>query len=188
MFIQTETTPNPASLKFVPGVDVLGAGVKEFKTLEEAAASPLAEALFGIPGVKGIMYGADFISVTKADDVEWPHLKPAILGLMMEHFVSKAPLFTGENTQVEVDASEEFFDPKDAETVAAIKDILETRIRPAVAQDGGDIAFRGFKDGIVYLNMRGSCAGCPSSTLTLKSGIQNLMKHFLPDVVAVESI
>ncbi len=189
MFIQTETTPNPATLKFVPGVDVLGAGVRDFNSAEAAQASPLAVALFSITGVKGVMYGGDFISVTKTDDMEWPHLKPAILGLMMEHFLSKAPLFAGEApTTGTLDESEEFFEPKDADTVAAIKDLLETRIRPAVAQDGGDISFRGFRNGIVYLHMRGSCAGCPSSTLTLKSGIQNLLRHFLPDVLEVEAI
>jgi Fe-S cluster biogenesis protein NfuA len=182
MFIQTEATPNPATLKFIPGRDVLGEGTLEFRDRETAARSPLAEKLFAIPGVTGVFYGSDFVTVTK-DESDWQHLKPAILGAIMEHYMSGVPLLTGGSAEPE---AEEFFDEKDAETVATIKDLIETRVRPAVANDGGDITFRGFKEGIVYLDMKGSCAGCPSSTATLKHGIQNLLKHFVPDVVEVQ--
>jgi Fe-S cluster biogenesis protein NfuA len=182
MFIQTEATPNPATLKFLPGRAVLGEGTMEFRDHDAAARSPLAGKLFGIPGVTGVFYGSDFVTVTKADG-EWQHLKPAILGAIMEHYMSGAPLLA--DGAAEADA-EEFFDEKDAETVATIKDLIETRVRPAVANDGGDITFRGFKEGIVYLDMKGSCAGCPSSTATLKHGIQNLLRHFVPDVVEVQ--
>jgi Fe-S cluster biogenesis protein NfuA len=182
MFIQTEATPNPATLKFLPGRDVLGDGTMEFRDRDSAGRSPLAEKLFGIQGVTGVFYGSDFVTVTK-DDSDWQHLKPAILGAIMEHYMSGAPLVA--DGAVDADA-EEFFDAKDAETVATIKDLIETRVRPAVANDGGDITFRGFKEGIVYLDMKGSCAGCPSSTATLKHGIQNLLRHFVPDVVEVQ--
>ena len=182
MFIQTEPTPNPATLKFLPGKTVLGDGTMEFRDRASATRSPLAEKLFDISGVTGVFYGSDFVTVTK-DDSDWQHLKPAILGAIMEHYMSGAPLVPGQD--VDADA-EEFFDEADAETVATIKDLIETRVRPAVANDGGDITFRGFKDGIVYLDMKGSCAGCPSSTATLKHGIQNLLKHFVPDVVEVQ--
>ncbi len=183
MFIQTEATPNPATLKFIPGRTVLNSGTMEFINKEAAARSPLAGRLFEVPGVTGVFYGSDFVTVTK-DASDWQHLKPAILGVIMEHYMSGAPLLADGDTAEETHA-EEFFNEADAETVATIKDLLETRIRPAVASDGGDITFRGFKDGIVYLDMKGSCAGCPSSTATLKHGIQNLLKHFLPDVVEV---
>ena len=183
MFIQTEATPNPATLKFIPGRDVLGDGTLEFRDREGAARSPLAERLFAIPGVTGVFYGSDFVTVTK-DESDWQHLKPAILGAIMEHYMSGAPLLA--DGSAEQAAAEEFFDEKDAETVATIKDLIETRVRPAVANDGGDITFRGFKEGIVYLDMKGSCAGCPSSTATLKHGIQNLLRHFVPDVVEVQ--
>jgi Fe-S cluster biogenesis protein NfuA len=183
MFIQTEATPNPATLKFIPGRTVLDSGTMEFTTREAAARSPLAERLFGIPGVTGVFYGSDFVTVTK-DDSDWQHLKPAILGIIMEYYMSGAPLLADGDKPEEAHA-DEFFDEADTETVDTIKDLLETRIRPAVAGDGGDITFRGFKDGIVYLDMKGSCAGCPSSTATLKHGIQNLLKHFIPDVVEV---
>jgi Fe-S cluster biogenesis protein NfuA len=183
MFIQTEATPNPATLKFIPGRTVLDSGTMEFTGPEAAARSPLAERLFGIPGVTGVFYGSDFVTVTK-DDSDWQHLKPAILGVIMEYYMSGAPLLAHGDEPEEAHA-EEFFDEADTETVDTIKDLLETRIRPAVAGDGGDITFRGFKDGIVYLDMKGSCAGCPSSTATLKHGIQNLLKHFIPDVVEV---
>jgi Fe-S cluster biogenesis protein NfuA len=183
MFIQTEATPNPATLKFLPGRTVLGDGTLEFRDRDAAGRSPLAEKLFGIEGVTGVFYGADFVTVTKADG-DWLHLKPAILGAIMEHYMSGAPLLA-DGVSTEQDA-EEFFDEKDAETVATIKDLIETRVRPAVANDGGDITFRGFKEGIVYLDMKGSCAGCPSSTATLKHGIQNLLRHFVPDVVEVQ--
>ena len=185
MFIQTEATPNPATLKFIPGRTVLDSGTLEFANREAAARSPLAEKLFGVPGVTGVFYGADFVTVTK-DDSDWQHLKPAILGAIMEHFMSGGPLLRGEATGGT--EAEEFFEQADAETVATIKDLIETRVRPAVANDGGDITFRGFKDGIVYLNMKGSCAGCPSSTATLQHGIQNLLKHFVPDVVEVRPV
>ena len=186
MFIQTEATPNPATLKFIPGRTVLDTGTMEFASSEAAARSPLAERLFGVPGVSGVFYGYDFVTVTKADG-DWQHLKPAILGAIMEHYMSGAPLLadgTAGNDEA-TDEEGEFFNEQDAETVATIKDLIETRVRPAVANDGGDITFRGFKDGVVYLNMKGSCAGCPSSIATLQHGIQNLLRHFVPDVVEV---
>ncbi len=186
MFIQTEATPNPATLKFIPGRLVLDTGTIEFSSRESAARSPLAVQLFEVPGVTGVFYGADFITVTKADG-DWQHIKPAILGAIMEHYMSGAPLLADGSAanDEEADEADEFFNPDDAETVAQIKDLIETRVRPAVANDGGDITFRGFKDGVVYLNMKGSCAGCPSSTATLQHGIQNLLRHFVPDVVEV---
>ena len=186
MFIQTEATPNPATLKFIPGRVVLDGGTMEFTTREVATRSPLAERLFAVAGVTSVFYGSDFVTVTK-DDSEWQHLKPAILGAIMEHYMSGAPLLTDGHAASDADADQddEFFNKADAETVATIKDLIETRVRPAVANDGGDITFRGFKDGIVYLNMKGSCAGCPSSTATLQHGIQNLLKHFVPEVVEV---
>ena len=186
MFIQTEATPNPATLKFIPGRVVVDGGPMEFSSRESAARSPLAEKLFEVPGVTGVFYGSDFITVTKANG-EWQQLKPAILGAIMEHYMSGAPLLAdgAAASDVDLDDEDEFFDEADAETVDMIKDLIETRVRPAVANDGGDITFRGFKDGIVYLNMKGSCAGCPSSTATLQHGIQNLLKHFVPDVVEV---
>jgi len=184
MFIQTEATPNPATLKFLPGRAVLDGGTMEFTSRDSAARSPLAAKLFDIAGVTGVFYGSDFVTVTK-DDGDWQHLKPAILGTIMEHYMSGAPILAdGAAPDAETHA-EEFFNEADAETVGIIKDILETRVRPAVASDGGDITFRGFKDGIVFLDMKGSCSGCPSSTATLKHGIQNLLKHFVPDVVEV---
>ena len=189
MFIQTEATPNPATLKFIPGRTVLDTGTMEFSTREAAARSPLAERLFGVQGVTSVFYGSDFVTVTK-DDSDWQHLKPSILGAIMEHHMSGAPLLadgTAGNDEA-LDEEEEFFNEADADTVATIKDLIETRVRPAVANDGGDITFRGFKDGVVYLNMKGSCAGCPSSTATLQHGIQNLLRHFVPDVVEVRPI
>jgi Fe-S cluster biogenesis protein NfuA len=182
MFIQTEATPNPATLKFLPGRAVLEKGTLDLRSSEEAAQSPLAERLFAIPGVSGVFFGSDFITITK-NTGEWQRLKPMILGTIMEHFMSGAPLLTHEIA--EETAADEFFDTADAETVATIKELIETRVRPAVANDGGDITFRGFKDGVVYLNMKGACAGCPSSTATLRHGIQNLLRHFVPDVVEV---
>ncbi|MET0678887.1 MAG: NifU family protein [Bradyrhizobium sp.] len=186
MFIQTEATPNPATLKFIPGRTVLDSGTMEFSTPEAATRSPLAERLFGISGVSGVFYGYDFVTVTKSDG-DWQHLKPAILGAIMEHYMSGAPLLAdgSAGNDEASDEEDEFFDESDADTVATIKDLIETRVRPAVANDGGDITFRGFKEGVVYLNMKGSCAGCPSSTATLQHGIQNLLKHFVPDVVEV---
>ena len=181
MFIQTETTPNPATLKFLPGQSVLPSGGLDMPDRESAAKSTLAERLFDIAGVNGVFFGTDFITVTKKDG-DWQQLKPAILGAILEHFMSGAPILKEEE---KAEAKDEFFDAADAETVATIKDLIETRVRPAVANDGGDITFRGFKDGIVYLDMKGSCSGCPSSTATLKHGIQNLLKHFVPSVVEV---
>jgi len=185
MFIQTEPTPNPATLKFLPGRAVLPGEPAEFRSVEEAVRSPLAVRLFDVDGVSGVFFGSDFVTVTKAAG-EWQHLKPAILGAIMDHFLSGRPLLDGEQTAIP--DGEEFFEPADAETVATIKELLETRIRPAVAGDGGDITFRGFRDGTVFLTMKGSCSGCPSSTATLKHGIQNLLRHFLPDVQAVEAV
>jgi Fe-S cluster biogenesis protein NfuA len=185
MFIQTEVTPNPATLKFLPGRTVLSAGTLDLRDERAAEQSPLARSLFSIDGVSGVFFGTDFISVTKRAG-EWQHLKPAILGAIMEHFMSGAPLLT-EGDRPEV-GQNEFFEPADAATVATIKELLDTRVRPAVAGDGGDISFRGFRDGVVYLAMKGSCSGCPSSTATLKHGIQNLLKHFVPEVEAVQEI
>jgi len=187
MFIQTEATPNPATLKFIPGRAVLDSGTMEFVNREAAARSPLAEKLFGVPGVTSVFYGSDFVTVTK-DGSDWQHLKPAILGAIMEHFLSGDPLLLDEQAAKGSDAADEFFEEKDAGTVATIKELIETRVRPAVANDGGDITFRGFREGVVYLNMKGSCAGCPSSTMTLKNGIENLLRHFVPDVVEVRPV
>lgn len=187
MFIQTEATPNPSTLKFLPGRTVLPSGTLEMRDPESAAQSPLARALFAIPGVSTVFFGSDFVSVSKGD-IEWQHLKPAILGAIMEHYVSGTPILDDAASAAAVGDGDEFFATEDAEIVATIKELLETRIRPAVAGDGGDITFRGFRDGIVYLAMKGACAGCPSSTATLKNGIQNLLKHFLPEVQAVEQI
>jgi len=182
MFIQTETTPNPATLKFLPGRTVLAEGTLDMRDKAEAAQSPLALRLFDVEGVSGVFFGTDFIAVTKSGG-EWHQLKPAVLGAIMEHFMSGAPIVDA--GAAAGPSAQEFFDPKDAETVEMIKDLIETRVRPAVANDGGDITFRGFKDGIVYLDMKGACSGCPSSTATLRHGIQNLLRHFVPDVVEV---
>jgi len=186
MFIQTEATPNPATLKFLPGKPVLESGTLDMPTKEAAAQSPLAERLFDIPNVGGVFYGSDFISVTKSDG-EWQQIKPAILGAIMEHYMSGAALVAAD-AKPTASADDEFFDTKDADTVATIKDLIETRVRPAVAGDGGDITFKGYKEGIVFLQMKGACSGCPSSTATLQHGIQNLLKHFVPDVVEVRPI
>jgi Fe-S cluster biogenesis protein NfuA len=186
MFIQTEATPNPATLKFLPGRSVLESGTVEVRSKDEAAQSPLAERLFGIDGVNGVFFGSDFITVSK-NAGEWQQLKPMILGAIMEHFMSGAPLLAAGAGGEPADAGE-FFDAADADTVATIKELIETRVRPAVANDGGDITFKGFKDGVVYLNMKGSCSGCPSSTATLKHGIQNLLRHFVPDVTEVRPV
>ena len=181
MFIQTEATPNPATLKFLPGRNVLGQGAMEFLDRDAAARSPLAARLFEVPGVTAVFFGSDFVAVTKGES-DWQHLKPAVLGAIMEHYMSGEPLL---RDGAEAADADEFFSEADAETVAIIKDLIETRVRPAVANDGGDITFRGFKEGIVYLDMRGACSGCPSSTATLKHGIQNLLRHFVPDVIEV---
>src|SRR6187397_1909516 len=182
MFIQTEATPNPATLKFLPGQTVLETGTLDLREPADAAKSPLAERLFAIKGVNGVFFGSDFITVTKTDG-EWPQLKPAILGVIMEHFMSGAPVVADDADQGSEAA--EFFEAGDADTVATIKELIETRVRPAVANDGSDITFRGYRDGVVYLAMKGSCSGCPSSTATLKHGIQNLLKHFVPAVTEV---
>jgi Fe-S cluster biogenesis protein NfuA len=184
MFIQTESTPNPSTLKFIPGRTVLAEGTADFRAKSEAASSPLARRVFDVDGVEGVFLGSDFISVTKGA-AEWQHLKPMILGAIMEHYQSgeAAGSAAGANDD---DAGS--FDPADAETVATIKELLETRVRPAVAQDGGDITFSGFRDGIVYLHMRGACSGCPSSTATLRHGIENLLRHFCPEVQEVQAV
>lgn len=187
MFIQTESTPNPATLKFLPGREVLPHGTADFRDAEAArAASALAGRLFDVPGVKGVFLGFDFITVTK-DGPEWQHIKPAILGAIMEHFMSGQPVMRTEDSGDD-DTENEFYDKADEEIVLTIKELLETRVRPAVAQDGGDITFRGFENGTVFLNMKGACAGCPSSTATLKHGIQNLLRHFVPEVQQVEQV
>ncbi|MDR7036810.1 MULTISPECIES: NifU family protein [Methylobacterium] len=188
MFIQTEATPNPATLKFLPGRVVLPESTFEARDAEAAARSPLAQRLFDVPGVTGVYFGHDFISVTKAEGGDgWPQVKPAVLGAIMEHFQSGAPVLAEGASAAEAD-TEEFFDEADADTVATIKDLLETRVRPAVAGDGGDITFRGYKEGVVYLEMKGACSGCPSSTATLRHGVQNLFRHFLPDVREVQAV
>src|ERR1700704_3991766 len=186
MFIQTEATPNPATLKFLPGKPVLDAGTLDMPNKQAAAQSPLATRLFDIPNVGGVFFGSDFISVTKSDG-EWQQIKPATLAAIMEHYMSGAPLGAADG-QAAPAADDEFFDAKDADTVATIKDLIETRVRPAVAGDGGDITFKGYKEGIVFLNMKGACSGCPSSTATLKHGIQNLLKHFVPEVVEIRPV
>ena len=187
MFIQTEATPNPQTLKFLPGKVVLEDGTADFRSAEEAVASPLAEQLFGIRGVTGVFFGYDFVTVSK-DGADWAHLKPAILGAIMEHYMSGAPIMGSAHDQDDIDAQGEFFEPGDESLVATIKELLDTRVRPAVAQDGGDITFKGYRDGTVFLNMKGSCAGCPSSTATLKHGVQNLLHHFIPEVREVEAV
>jgi Fe-S cluster biogenesis protein NfuA len=187
MFIQTESTPNPATLKFLPGREVMGeSAVADFPDKEAAARSPLAASLFGIPEVGRVFFGSDFISVTKSDG-EWRHLKPAVLGAIMEHFTKGLPLI--ESAAAEGDDAESFAEG-DAEIVSQIKELLDTRVRPAVAGDGGDIIFKGFDgaSGVVFLHLRGSCAGCPSSTATLKNGIENMLRHFIPEVNGVEAI
>jgi Fe-S cluster biogenesis protein NfuA len=183
MFIQTEATPNPATLKFLPGATVLADGAADFPTREAAEASPLARRLFEIEGVDGVFFGADFITVTKTA-VEWAHLKPAVLGAIMEHFASGQPVMGTAAAQ----AGHAEHDGPDSEIVTQIKELLDTRVRPAVAQDGGDITFHGFERGVVYLNMRGACSGCPSSTMTLKMGIENLLKHYIPEVLEVRPV
>jgi Fe-S cluster biogenesis protein NfuA len=183
MFIQTETTPNPATLKFLPGQDVLEAGTADFPSVEAAAKSPLARRLFGVTGVTGVFLGIDFVTVTKDAGAEWQFIKPAVLGAIMEHFQSGAPAIEGEQASAHV-----AHDGADSGIVEQIKELLDTRVRPAVAQDGGDITFHGFDRGVVYLHMKGACAGCPSSTLTLKMGIENLLRHYIPEVTEVRPV
>ncbi|MEZ5913297.1 MAG: NifU family protein [Paracoccaceae bacterium] len=184
MFIQTESTPNPATLKFLPGQAVLGSGTADFPSAEAAAASPLARRVFAVGGVTGVFLGGDFVTVTKDAGSQWDHIKPAILGAIMEHFQSGAPAIEG---SAGAGGHAEHDGPDDA-IVSQIKELLDTRVRPAVAQDGGDITFHGFDRGIVYLHMQGACAGCPSSTLTLKMGIENLLRHYIPEVVEVRPV
>jgi Fe-S cluster biogenesis protein NfuA len=185
MFIQTEATPNPATLKFLPGEPVSGSGPREYLTAEEASLSPLAARLFTVKGVSGVFLGGDFITVSKSAG-EWQHLKPAILGVIMEHYLSGEPVVLDDAPPAR--GAAETFDPADREIVGTIKDLLDTRVRPAVAQDGGDITFQGYRDGVVFLNMKGSCSGCPSSTATLKHGIENLLRHFIPEVTEVRPV
>ena len=184
MFIQTEATPNPSTLKFLPGETVLQQGTLHMTSAAEGAQSPLAEKLFAIDGVAGVFFGSDFITVTRSG-AEWQHLKPAILGAIMEHYMSGVPIVRADVAAT--DDGGEFYDEADEDTVETIKDLLETRVRPAVASDGGDITFKGFRDGVVYLTMKGACSGCPSSTATLRNGIQNLLRHFVPDVQEVRA-
>ncbi len=183
MFIQTEATPNPATLKFLPGQVVLDAGTADFPTSETAAHSPLALRVFGVEGVTGVFLGTDFVTVTKDATTEWQFIKPAILGAIMEHYQSGEPALVGEQ-----EAAHGAHDGPDAELVKQIKELLDTRVRPAVAQDGGDITFHGYDRGVVYLNMKGACSGCPSSTLTLKMGIENLLRHYIPEVTEVRPV
>lgn len=184
MFIQTESTPNPATLKFLPGRNVMGEGrVADFDSRDAAGRSPLARALFDMPQVGRVFFGADFISVTKTDG-DWKHLKPGVLAVIMEHFTRELPLIEAGNEETEAAVEDE------SDVVVQIRDLIETRVRPAVAQDGGDIIYRGFDaaSGVVFLHMRGSCAGCPSATMTLRNGIENLLKHYIPEVSAVEAV
>ena len=184
MFIQTESTPNPATLKFLPGQTVLEAGTADFASAEAAAASPLAARIFAVDGVSGVFFGTDFVTVTKDDETEWDHVKPAILGAVMEHYQSGQPVMTG----AQAASGHAIHEGEDGAIVDQIKELLDTRVRPAVAQDGGDITFHGFESGVVYLHMQGACAGCPSSTLTLKMGIENLLRHYIPEVVEVRPV
>ena len=183
MFIETESTPNPATLKFLPGRDVMPTGTADFATPSSATRSPLATALFELPGVTRVFLGADFVTITKDEDADWQALRPQVLGAIMEHFVAGRPVVEGAETSLEEDSR-----PEDREIVDQIKELLDTRVRPAVAGDGGDIVFRGFKDGVVRLHMQGACSGCPSSTATLKHGIENMLRHYVPEVTAVEQV
>ncbi len=190
MLIQTEPTPNPSTLKFLPGAKVMNGGTRDFATPEDAEASPLAEAIFSTGDVEGVFFGSDFISVTAAPGVDWTHLKPQVLEVLLDHFSSNAPLFRpGSAAGIAVDAPSPIEeDPADAEVIGQIRELIETRVRPAVAQDGGDIVYRGFQKGTVYLALQGACSGCPSSTMTLKQGIESLLRHYVPEVEAVEAI
>lgn len=193
MFIETETTPNPATLKFLPGRQVMPSGTREFASPEAAEVSPLAEALFDSGEVTNVFFGADFISVTAAPGADWSALKPQVVATLLDHFVSEAPLFAGASASgIEVPPEDEEDtlvedDPANADIVAQIHELLDTRIRPAVAGDGGDIRYRGFRDGVVYLTMQGACSGCPSSTATLKHGIEGLLKHYIPEITEVRA-
>jgi len=184
MFIQTESTPNPATLKFLPGQTVLDMGTADFPSATAAEKSPLAKRIFATGDVAGVFFGNDFVTVTKVDTAEWDHIKPAILGAIMEHYQSGAAVIEGEQAA----SGHAEHTGEDGDIVAQIKELLDTRVRPAVAQDGGDITFHGFDRGVVYLHMQGACAGCPSSTLTLKMGIENLLRHYIPEVLEVRPV
>ncbi len=186
MFIETEGTPNPATLKFLPGRAVMPAGTADFATPDATAYSPLASTLFALPGVARVFLGADFVTVTKTGGTEWQALRPQVLGAIMEHFMTGRPVIEGGDAAAQ--GAEEDVSPEDREVVDQIKELLDTRVRPAVAGDGGDIVFRGFRDGVVRLHMQGACSGCPSSTATLKHGIENMLRHYVPEVVAVEQV
>ncbi|NIZ62051.1 NifU family protein [Sedimentitalea sp. CY04] len=186
MFIQTESTPNPATLKFLPGQTVLEVGTADFPTSDTAGKSPLAERIFAVSGVAGVFFGNDFVTVTKAENVEWDHIKPAILGAVMEHYQSGQPVMADDGAAPASGHAEHT--GEDGAIVDQIKELLDSRVRPAVAQDGGDITFHGFDRGVVYLHMQGACAGCPSSTLTLKMGIENLLRHYIPEVTEVRPV
>jgi Fe-S cluster biogenesis protein NfuA len=191
MFIQTESTPNPRTLKFLPGRDVLGSGSRDFQDPHAAHASPLAEALFAVDGVERVYLGGDFVTVTKAEAIEWPHLKPHVLAAIMDHFTTGRPVLAEAGGPADVsDEANIVYEGEAADIVKELKEIIEARVRPAVARDGGDITFHSWDhdQGIVRLNMRGSCAGCPSSTLTLKQGIENMLRHYVPEVLAVEQV
>jgi len=190
MFIQTESTPNPRTLKFLPGRDVLGRGSREFADADAALASPLAHAIFQVDGVERVYLGGDFVTVTKAEAIEWPHLKPHLLAAIMDHFTSGAPVLRGDGEAEDSDAPDIAYEGEAAAIVKELKEIIDARVRPAVARDGGDIIFHSWDhdNGIVRLTMRGSCAGCPSSTLTLKQGIENMLRHYVPEVLAVEQV
>ena len=190
MLIHTEQTPNPATRKFLPGQTVMDAGTRDFADAEAAEASPLASALFASGMVEGVFYGSDFISVTAAPGVSWTDLEPIVVETLLDHFVSGAPLFApGTAGAIHIAADDDYDDnPEDAEIIDQIKDLIETRVRPAVAQDGGDIVYKGYRDGRLYLSMHGACAGCPSSTVTLKRGIESLIRHYVPEVESVEAV
>lgn len=190
MFIETETTPNPATLKFLPGQTVMTSGTRDFATPEDAEASPLAQALFDTGEVAGVFFGRDFVSVTAGPGADWSSLKPQVVATLLDHFVSETPLFfAGSASGISVPSEDDAIghDPVDTEIVEQIKELIETRVRPAVAGDGGDIRYRGFRDGVVYLTMQGACSGCPSSTATLKHGIEGLLKHYVPEVTEVRA-
>ncbi len=189
MLIETETTPNPATLKFLPGQQVMAGGTRDFGAHEDADASPLAEALFNLGDVTGVFFGSDFVSVTAGEGVDWAALKPDVLAVLLDHFVSGAPLFNpGSAAEIAVPAESFDDDPEDAEIVAQIRELIDTRVRPAVARDGGDIVYRGFQQGKVFLQMQGACSGCPSSAATLKQGIEQLLKHYVPEVTEVRAV
>jgi Fe-S cluster biogenesis protein NfuA len=190
MFIETETTPNPATLKFLPGELVMASGTREFTSSEEAVVSPLAEALFALGDVTGVLFGREFVAVTIAPGAAWSDAKPQVLAVLLDHFVTQTPLFTAAGADFAVPADDDddlADDPADADIIDQIKDLIETRVRPAVANDGGDITYRGFRDGVVFLRMQGACSGCPSSSATLKNGIESLLKHYVPEVNEVRA-